>query len=58
MALPYPSRSKRIRFMPKTYTFHARDVYVLLAKRIRFVPIRLYVVVKAESRRTMGGGKD
>ena len=28
MALPYPSGAKRIRFMPKTYTFHAQDVYV------------------------------
>ena len=35
MALPYPSGAKRIRFMPKTYTFHARNVYVLPAIRIR-----------------------
>ena len=32
----YLVRAKRIRFMPKTYTFHARNVYVFTAKRIRF----------------------
>ena len=32
----YLVREKRIRFMPKTYTFHARNVYVFTAKRIRF----------------------
>ena len=31
----YLVQAKRIRFMPKTYTFHARNVYVLLAIRIR-----------------------
>ena len=31
----YPAWAKRIRFMPKTYTFHARNVYVFTAKRIR-----------------------
>ena len=36
MGLPCPSGAKRIRFMPKTYTFHAQDVYVFTAKRIRF----------------------
>ena len=35
MALPYPSGIKRIRFILKTYTFHAQNVYVLLAIRIR-----------------------
>ena len=32
----YVGWAKRIRFMPKTYTFHARNVYVFIAKRIRF----------------------
>ena len=41
----------------KTYTFSPQDVYVLLAKRIRFVPIRLYVVGKAESRRAVERGE-
>ena len=41
----------------KTYTFHPQDVYVLLAKRIRFVPIRLDVVGKAENRRTVERGE-
>ena len=27
---------RRIRFVPETYTFYARNVYVLTAKRIRF----------------------
>ena len=31
----YLVRAKRIRFIPKTYTFHARNVYVLLTIRIR-----------------------
>ena len=50
MGLPCPSGAKRIRFMPKTYTFHAQDVYVFTAKRIRFTrdtytfrPSRVYV---------------
>ena len=53
MGLPYPSGAKRIRFMPKTYTFHARNVYVFTAKRIRFTrdmytfrPSRVYVAGK------------
>jgi len=33
----YVWRTKRIRFMAKTYTFHARNVYVFIARRIRFV---------------------
>ena len=32
----YPLRAKRIRFVPKTYTFRAQDVYVSRPKRIRF----------------------
>ena len=54
----YVSCPRCIRFTLETYTFSPRDVYVLLAKRIRFVPIRLYVVVKAERRRTVEEGKD
>ena len=33
--MPYPSGAKRIRFVPKTYTFHARNVYVATKQGIR-----------------------
>ena len=51
--MPYPTGAKRIRFVPKTYTFHPRNVYVFTAKRIRFTrdtytlrPSRVYVAGK------------
>ena len=37
----------------KTYTFSPQDVYVLLTKRIRCIPIRLYAIGKAARRRAM-----
>ena len=68
MGLPYPSGAKRIRFMPKTYTFHARNVYVLLAIRIRcdqagytlqakgLVTLILVMLVKMKTRLERTGG--
>ena len=35
---------RRIRFVPETYTFYARDVYVLTAKRIRFSSPNVYLL--------------
>ena len=35
MALPYPTGSKRIRFMPKTYTFCPPNVYIRTREGIR-----------------------
>ena len=67
MGLPYPSGAKRIRFMPKTYTFHARNVYVLPAIRIRcdqagytlrakgLVLLVLVMLVKMETRLERAG---
>ena len=44
---------RRIRFVPETYTFYARNVYVLTAKRIRFhhqtytfCPPHVYVLLR------------
>ena len=68
MGLPFPSGAKRIRSMPKTYTFHARNVYVLLAIRIRsdqagytlrakgLVTLVLVMLVKMETRLRRAGG--
>ena len=36
MGLPFPSGAKRIRFMPKTYTFYSQYVYVPTKQGIRF----------------------
>ena len=60
----YLVRAKRIRFMPKTYTFHARNVYVFIAKRIRFAPdrytlrsARVYVLSSALTFFPFGGNQ-
>ena len=50
---PPPRKLKRPSPTPQ-----GQNVYVFTSRRIRFVPIRLYVVGKAESRRAVEGEKD
>ena len=57
--MPYPSGSKRIRFMPKTYTFRAIRIrsdqagYTLRAKGL--VTLVLVMLVKMETRLERAG---
>ena len=58
--MPYPSGTKRIRFMPKTYTFHARNVYVTLREGYTLqakglVTLVLVMLVKMETKLERAG---
>ena len=62
MGLPYPTGAKRIRFVPKTYTFYLRYVYVTLREGYTLqakglVTLVLVVLVKMETRLERTGAK-